>query len=452
MIESDLSRDHLDTIREVFVYAERFRGMSFVVKLDSGLLDGDETPGLIADLAVLRRAGIRVLIVPGAARRIDEVLEHYEMPIDRVNGRRVSPTDAIALIQMAAFDVANRIMTQLSATNVHAAVGNWVRARGVGVDAGVDFGHTGVVERVHRQVVEKLLSTDVVPIFPCIGWSATGNPYNVSSDELGVAVARAIGAEKLFFVTSGTCRPPSSIAVPDDVSTEESGRISRLTIDQAERMSELARAAPREDEETVRWIGRLNHAISACRAGVSRVHIVDGRTDGVLLREIFSNLGAGLMVHANEYESVRPMHADDIADVLRLMRPFVERGQLLPRTADEIRARLPDYAVSEVDGTVRACCALHDLGDRTGEIAALAVDKRFSQLGIGEKLVQYQLYRARSRDLRSVVALTTAASDWFEKLGFVHGSLSNLPEARKRRYDEYRRPRVLVHPVSDSQR
>ncbi len=452
MVESDLSRDHLDTIREVFVYAERFRGMSFVVKLDSGLLEGDETPGLIADIAVLRRAGIHVLIVPGAARRIDTVLKHYNMPIDRVDGRRVSPTDAIALIQMAAFDVANRIMTQLSAANVHAAVGNWVRARGVGVDAGVDFGHTGIVERVHREVVEKLLATDVVPIFPCIGWSATGNPYNVSSDELGVAVARAIGAEKLFFVTAGLCRPPSSIAVPDEVSADEGGRISRLTVEQAARMSNLANDAACEDQESVRWIERLNHAITACRAGVSRVHIVNGRTDGVLLREIFSNLGVGMMVHANEYESVRPMHADDIADVLRLMRPFVERGQLLPRTADEVRARLSDFAVSEVDGTVRACCALHDLGDRTGEIAALAVDERFSQLGIGEKLVHYQLSRARARNMRSVVALTTRASDWFEKLGFVHGSLSNLPEARKSRYDEHRRPRVLVHSVGGLQR
>lgn len=452
MIESDLSRVHLDTIREVFVYAERFRGMNFVVKLDSGLLEGDETPGLIADIAVLRRAGIDVLIVPGAARRIDEVLEHYEMPVDWVDGRRVSPTDAIALIQMAAFDVANRIMTQLSAANVHAAVGNWVRARGVGVDAGVDFGHTGIVERIHREVIERLLATDVVPIFPCIGWSATGNPYNVSSDELGVAVARAIGAEKLFFVTTGSAGPASTIAVPDDVSTDESGRISRLTIEQAERVSALAGDTPDDNEETARWFQRLQHAIGACRGGVRRVHIVNGRIDGVLLREIFSNLGVGTMVHANEYESVRPMHADDIADVLRLMRPFVERGQLLPRTADEIRARLPDYAVSEVDGTVRACCALHDLGDRTGEIAALAVDKRFSQLGIGEKLVNYLLSRARARNMRSVVALTTRSSDWFEKLGFVHGSPADLPEVRKSRYDEHRRPRVLVHAIGDSQR
>ncbi|MFW5995011.1 MAG: amino-acid N-acetyltransferase, partial [Spirochaetia bacterium] len=375
MIQSELSRDHIDTIREVFVYAERFRGVTFVIKIDSGLFGNDSLAALLADIAVLRRAGIHVVIVAGATRRIDQVLDHYGIESNRVDGRRVSPADAIPLIQMAAFDVANLVMTQLSARNINGAIGNWVRARGVGVDAGIDYGHTGEVDRIYTDAIEKLLAADVVPIFPCIGWSATGIPYNVSSDELAAVCARSTGAEKLFFVIDGPTPPDAVLTVPEDVATDEHGRVSRLTVEQAERMRELS-SGPTQ----IPAVRRLNHAIGACRAGVRRVHIVDGRYDGVLLQEIFSNLGAGTMLHANDYESVRPMHADDIPAVLRLLRPFVEKGTILPRSADDIRKQLADYAVSEVDGTVRACCALHKIGDRRGEIAALAVDTRFASL------------------------------------------------------------------------
>lgn len=444
MIDTELNRGHIDTIREVFVYAQRFRDLSFVVKLDSALFSGDALNALMADIEVLRRAGIKVLIVPGARRRIDEVLSRYGVDSDHVAGLRVSHGAAMPLIQMAAFDVANQVMTLLSARNMYGVVGNWVRARGVGVDDGVDYGHTGVVDRVHREAVERLLEADFVPVFPCIGWSATGSPYNISSDELAVACARSIGAEKLFFVTNGYSDIESSLTVPDDVVREEDGRIGRLTVEQAQRVRDMSQA---ESQQIA--VRRLELAISACRSGVRRVHIVDGRSDGVLLSEIFSNLGAGTMVHSNEYESVRPMHSDDIAAVIRLLRPFVEKGQIRSRSEKEIRSRLEDFAVSEVDGTVRACCALHGIGQRQGEIAALAVDKRFASLGIGEKLVQYQLVKAKSRGLRSVFALTTRASDWFEQLGFVRAAVADLPEERRSSYDTERKPRVLVHTLEN---
>lgn len=443
MIQSELSRDHIDTIREVFVYAERFRGVTFVVKIDSGLFGHDAIAALLADIAVLRRAGIHVIIVAGATRRIDQVLEHYGIQSDRVDGRRVAPGDAIPLIQMAAFDVANRVMTQLSARNINGAIGNWVRARGVGVDDGIDYGHAGVVDRIYTDAVDRLLAADVVPILPCIGWSATGIPYNVSSDELAAVCARSIGAEKLFFVTDGPTPADAALTVPEDVAKDEHGRVSRLTVEQAERMRELS-CEPGQ----MSAIRRLNHAIGACRGGVRRVHIVDGQCDGVILQEIFSNLGAGTMLHANDYESVRPMHADDIPAVLRLLRPFVENGTVLPRSADDIRQKISDYAVSEVDGTVRACCALHKIGDRRGEIAALAVDKRFASLGIGEKLVEYQLNRASALQMNAVVALTVRASDWFEQLGFVRGTVSDLPDERRKRYSFERNSRVLVHDLT----
>lgn len=443
MIQPDILRSQIDLIREVFLYAHRFRGATFVVKLDSSLHDSGSLPGLVADLSLLRHHGIRIVMVPGARRRIDEVLLRYGMRVEHVGGLRITPEESIPLIKMAAFDVANRIMTQLSARGVSAVIGNWVRARGVGVSKGVDFQHTGTVERVQRDVLEKVMDDGMIPIVPCIGWSATGSPYNVSSDELAVQIAGSLGAEKLFFVTDGSTESPIPLNLPDDVFLEDDGRMSRLTVTQAENVIAL-----NSTNAGLPAIIRLKHTIDALRGGVKRVHIVDGTIDGFVLKEIFSNLGIGTMVHANEYESVRPMKTEDMTDVLRLMAPYVARGLLLPRDEDEVRAHLADYAVSEVDGTIRACCALHELSGNRGEISALAVDDRFKHLGIGEKLVSYQLERARGRRMTAVFALTTGAIDWFLQIGFINGTTADLPDERRARYDHSRKPKVLVYSTS----
>ncbi len=443
MIQPDILRSQIDLIREVFLYAHRFRGATFVVKLDSSLHDSAALAGLVSDLSLLRHHGIRIVIVPGARRRIDEVLQRYGMDIEHVDGLRITPETSIPLIKMAAFDVANRVMTHLSARGVSAVIGNWVRARGKGVSNGVDFQHTGTVERVQRDVLERVMNDGMIPIVPCIGWSATGAPYNVSSDELAVQIAGSLSAEKLFFVTDGPSESVKQLHVPEDVFLEDDGRMSRLTVTQAEQMIALNR-----HQRELPAIVRLEHTIRALRGGVKRVHIVDGTIDGFVLKEIFSNLGIGTMVHANEYESVRPMIGEDVTDVLRLMQPYMDRGLLLHRDEEQIRLHIADYAVSEVDGTIRACCALHELSGNRGEISALAVDDRFKHLGIGEKLVSYQLERARGRNMTAVFALTTGAIDWFLQIGFRNGTIADLPDERRERYDHSRRPKVLVYSTN----
>ncbi len=443
MIQPDILRNQIDLIREVFLYANRFRGATFVVKLDSSLHDSSALSGLVSDLSLLRQHGIRIVIVPGARKRIDEILVRYGQQAEHVDGLRITPEQSIPLIKMAAFDVANRIMTELSARGISAVIGNWVRARGFGISGGIDFQHTGSVERVQREVLERVMNDAMIPIVPCIGWSATGAPYNVSSDELAVQIAGSLAAEKLFFVTDGPSDSSLKLVLPSDVIREDDGRMSRLTVSQAESVIEL-----NEHQKDLPAILRLRHTIRALRSGVKRVHIVDGTIDGFVLKEIFSNLGIGTMVHANEYESVRPMMSEDLTDVLRLMQPYIDRGLLLHRDEDALRGALGEYAVSEVDGTIRACCALHALSGNRGEIAALAVDERFKHLGIGEKLVNYQLDRARGRGMTAVFALTTGATDWFLQIGFRNGTIADLPDERRERYDESRKPKVLVYSTN----
>jgi amino-acid N-acetyltransferase len=177
---------------------------------------------------------------------------------------------------------------------------------------------------------------------------------------------------------------------------------------------------------------------------VERVHLVDGRDEGAVLRELFSNLGVGTMIYADEYESIRPFNVDDAAEVMRLMEPLMARGILLRRTADEVLEKRDDYVVYDVDGSVHACGALHDWGEGQGEIAAIATDPAYADLGLGRRIVRYLIDRAGKRGFRRVFVLTTKTHDWFELLGFREANVDSLPERKKRHYDEKRRSKVFA--------
>src|SRR5206468_12530242 len=160
-------------------------------------------------------------------------------------------------------------------------------------------------------------------------------------------------------------------------------------------------------------------ALMACRNGTERAHVVDGRMEGAILREIFSNLGVGTMVYGNDYESIRPMKADDIGEVLRLMQPLVQEGILVKRTEDDLMARPADFVVYSIDDVVHACGALHEYGDGQAEIAAIATNPVYGHLSMGRKIVSYLIEKAAKMGMKRVFVLTTRTIDWFEQLGFV---------------------------------
>jgi amino-acid N-acetyltransferase len=436
-MEHERLREHVDTIREVFSYLKQFRGTTFVVKIDYTVVNDSLFSVLVKDLAMLHEAGIRIAIAPSAKERIDEVLATYAVPYELIKGIRVTSEQAIPFIKMAAFDVSNRVMTMLSANGITAVIGNWVRARGIGVIDGVDYQSAGVVESVRVDTVRKVMDDGVIPIFPCIGWSSTGKPYNISSNELAVVVATTLGAEKLFFITSREGYAAGSFKVPETVSVAPEGRLANFSLADLDQF--FAVNPGRESD-----LELLHRARRACDAGVERVHILDGRNEGVILKETFSNLGSGTMVYSNRYGGIRPMTLNDISDVLRIMRPFVERGILLPRTEAQLEDSWQDFIVFEVDDSVHACAALHEFPARTGEIAGIAVDDHYLHLGVGPKLVEFLCERARRKGLSSVFVLTTQTADWFEKLGFVESDPSVLPEKKRLSYNLQRKSRIFL--------
>jgi amino-acid N-acetyltransferase len=187
----------------------------------------------------------------------------------------------------------------------------------------------------------------------------------------------------------------------------------------------------------------LNLALEACKKGLERVHLIDQRIDGVILNELFSELGSGLMIYDDNYGAIRPMDLEDVADVLSLMRPFVKKGILLERSEAQLKELHGDFVVYEIDGAIRACAALHVYGEEQGEIAAVVVDERYNKAGIGIKLIDFLKKKARSLGIASLFVLTTQTADWFEKQGFKPDILESIPLAKQEKIDKNRKSKVF---------
>jgi amino-acid N-acetyltransferase len=441
------SWSQVDLVREAFHYQSRFAGSTMVFKIDFPVTGEPLFPSLVKDLALLARTGFRVVIVPGAKEWIDAVLKEYGIVSAYRGGARITTGEAMPFVEMAAFHTATRFVTGLSGSRVESVIGNFVRARGLGVADGTDMEHTGTVDKFYTDSLMRILGLGMVPILPCIGWSPSGKPYNVPSDEIALSAAAALGAVKFFIISLSPGLTAGRYSLPPGIETGENGRVIRLTPREAalvlEKNGELLESGDKA-------LGDLKLGLKASGAGVERVHIIDGREEGAVLRELFSNMGAGTMIYAGEYESIRPLRSKDIPDILRLMEPLMQQGILLRRSAEDIQGSKDDYVVFEIDGQIHACGALHNQGGGQGEIAALATDPMYTDLGLGRRVVGFLIDRALKQGMGRVFVLTTRTHDWFETLGFREVPVESLPEKRRQRYDRARNSKVFAKELTGS--
>lgn len=448
-------QERADSIRDVIRYIGRFNNAIVVIYIDDRIIDSPMFTSHIHDIGLIKQSGLKVLLVPGAHKRIDGILSKNSIEWTSCNGSRITSPQAMELIKTAAFEVANNVMTSLAGEHITAVIGNWVRARGKGVINGIDFGTAGEIDKIDDLSLKTVLEDGFIPIFPCIGWSLNGKPYNISSMQLATQLAVHLKADKLFFLVPDGEVTEKNFKLPEGIGLSPEGHVPALNIEEAEEFISVNEAEEKlkaSDKKSVfgkenalrkNIISILKLSKEACKKGVARAHILNGSVDGTLPCEIFSNLGSGTMVYSSDYGKIRAMRREDISQVLSIIRPFVLDGILLPRTEEQLEASYSDYIVFEIDGAVRACSALH-IYDRTqAEIAAVAVDKTFAHIGIGPKMISYLIEKAKTINLESIFILTTQTADWFESQGFKADSVDSLPEKRRKMWNEKRGSKVF---------
>ncbi len=417
-------------LRGILQYVPRFRDKTFVIAVDGAIVTDDNFANILLDIAVLRSLNIRVTLVHGASAQIRALAAERSVTPSDTDGTGVTDAETLKLALTAANRLTHEILEGLAIHDLRAACPNAITAHPMGILGGVDHQLTGKVERVDVELLQTLLQQGIIPVIPPLGFDGEGRTYRVNSDGVAVAVAEALKAVKVIFVTTY-----------DGIFRQ--GRLFRQVL-----ASDLAEVLARNrDEFPPEALSKAIHAAAACKAGVPRVHVINGRVDEALLTEVFSNEGIGTLIYANEYQQIRRALKKDVPAILKLIQPSVESEELVRRTRASVEKRLGDYYIFETDKNTVGCVALHPYPEqRMGELACLYVKASHENQGIGRKLIQFAESKARELGLDSLVALSTQAFTYFQsKGGFQEGTVDDLPPARREKYEQSgRHSKILI--------
>ncbi len=420
----------LTDLRGILQYIPQFRDKTFILAVDGAIVTDENFATLLLDVAVLRSLNIRVVLVHGASAQIKALAEEQNIQPSNLDGAGITDAATLKLALTAANRLTHEILEGLSANDLRAASTNVIIAHPMGILQGVDNLFTGKVERVDVQLLQTLLAQDVIPVIPPLGFDGDGKTYRVNSDGVAVAVAEALKAIKLIFITA------------QDGLRYNNQLIRQMLV--SELQSLLQQNTPGFAPEI---LSKAQHAAVACRAGVPRVHIINGKVDEGLLAEVFSNDGIGTLIYANEYQQIRPARKKDIRAIQLLTQKAVETDELVKRSKAAIEKNLGDYFIFEIDKNPVACVALHVYPEqKKGELACLYVSSLYENQGIGRKLIQFIENKAREMGLNDLITLSTQAFTYFQsKGGFAEGTPDDLPPARREKYEQSgRNSKVLV--------
>jgi len=420
----------LTDLRGILQYIPQFREKTFIIEVDGAIVTDENFGNILLDVAVLRSLSIRVVLVHGASAQIKALGEERNVKPSNIDGAGVTDADTLKLALTAANRLTHEILEGLAANDLRAVCPNAVIAHPMGILQGVDQLFTGKVERVDTELLQTLLNQGIIPVVPPLGFDGDGKTYRVNSDGVAVAVADALKATKLIFITS------------------QDGLLYNGQIIRQMLVAELQKLLQQNAAGFLPEIlSKAQHAVTACTAGVQRVHIINGRVDEGLLAEVFSNEGIGTLIYANEYQQIRAAKKKDVRAIQLLTKKAVESDELVKRTRLVIEKSLSDYYIFEIDKNPVACVALHVYPEQSkGELACLYVNPSHENQGIGRKLIQFIETKAKELNLNELITLSTQAFTYFQsKGGFAEGTPDDLPPARREKYDSSgRNSKVLL--------
>jgi amino-acid N-acetyltransferase len=420
-------------LRGILGYIARFRDKIFILNIDSAVLASDNFTNLLLDISVLRSLNIKLVLVHGASTQIRELSRETQRPASDYNGMGVTDADTLHLAILASNRLGHDILEGLADSDQRAVITNAVIAHPAGIIGGVDQQWTGQVEKVDAAFLQSLISDGIIPVLPALGFDGNGQTYRVNSDGVALAVSEALKAAKLMFITTS-----------NGVKPEGSRDFAQFSVDAAE---EYLRKY--KNELTPDMMSKLKHGIRACRNGVLRVHIIDGTQDEALLNEVFSNKGVGTMIHANEYEAIRPARKKDAGLIYNLIRESIDAQQIMPRSRKEIVEQIQEFFVFEIDRNILGCVGLRSYDTDQGKLAeleCLCVDEKHTNQGIGHQLMHYIENEARERMARRLLVLSTQAFNYFQqKGGFREGGVDLLPPERRTAYDASKRRSKILY-------
>ncbi|MFA5663997.1 amino-acid N-acetyltransferase [Castellaniella sp.] len=422
--------------REVAPYVHDFRGKTFVVAFGGELIQDGGLESLVADLSLLSALGIRLVLVHGSRPQVNEQLRVKGHITQFGRGTEPTSPEALECAKEAAGEIRLDIEaafsqglpnTPMSHAKIRVFSGNFVTARPVGVIDGTDYRRAGQVRKLDVSALRSVMDQGGIVLLSPLGFSPTGEAFNLAMEDLATNAAVALRAEKLIFLTQNRTVTETDGSVDTELARKDADDLLAQGI---------------LDEDTTVF---LRHASLAVKRGVARAHLVPYPLDGSILLEIFTHDGVGTMVVEDTLEDLRAAEADDVGAIVQLIEPLEADGTLVPRGLAAIERELERFTVLEHDGVIYGCVAVIPyLDEGMAEMACLIVHPEWQGTGDGEKLLRHAETTARAMGVRRLFVLTTRTSHWFLKRGFVQGGVSDLPYEKRTHYNHSRNSLVFI--------
>lgn len=424
-----------DEFRGSAPYIDAHRGRTFVLYVEGGAFEHSACDRLVQDIALLHTLGVRLVLVFGCRAQARQALTEAGRPRNVHAGRWIVDSDDMALIAEQAQRLRLVIEahfsmglpnTPLHGLDIATVSGNFIMARPYGIHDGVDTLYAGEVRHVRHKTISALLAQQAIVLISPVGYSSTGELFDLEATDIAQHVAISLQADKLIMLGR-------EVGL-----TDATGHLIRQMVPQeAERLG--------VSNEQQRY---LNAACEAARHGVKRTHVLSWVDRDALLGELFTRDGVGTMITQQTYEVLRPADSRDIGGLLALLRPLEARGILVPRSRERLEQQIDDYVVIVRDGMTIGCAALHTFdGANVGELACVAVHEDYRSGERGYRLLEAIEARALERGLEALFILTTHTSHWFVEHGFTQASVDVLPEARRTAYNPQRNSKIMVKPL-----
>ena len=440
MMPITTSADFVAWFRSVAPYINAFRGRTFVIAFGGEVVADGKFVELTHDFNLLASLGIRLVLVHGARPQIEQHLAKNNLADTYHHGIRLTNAETMQCVKEAIGRVRVEIEALLSMglanspmanADIRVAGGNFITAQPIGIINGVDMQHTGSVRKVDVAALNDRMEFGEVVLLSPLGYSPTGEVFNVTLEDVATATAIALDADKLMFLMD-----------TDGVHDKKGALLKELTISQAQEV--LSRKRKITDDVSL----FLPCAIRACEAGVARTHLISRHTDGAVLQELFSDEGIGTMVVESTLNTLRDASIEDIGGILKLLRPLEEEGILVRRNRELLEQEIDRFVVLEHDHRIVGCAALYPFPDEaSAELACLAVEAQSRDRGYGEAILNHMISVAKMQKMKKLFVLTTRTAHWFIERGFVESDVSALPAQKKSLYNYQRKSKVFVRKI-----
>ncbi len=431
------SQSFVNWFRSAAPYIHAFGGSTFVIAFGGEVVSEGEFVALAHDINLLNALDVRVVLVHGARPQIEEELHEVGVAVNYVEGLRVTDAAALECVKEAAGSVRVEIEALLSmglpnspmaGADIRVASGNFVTAKPMGVRAGVDLQHTGEVRKIDVAAIRRRLDMNEIVLLSPVGYSPTGEVFNLTLEDVATAAAIALKAEKLIFLMEA-----------QGVTDKKGKLLKELTAAQAE---QTLRAMKDSTQDAAYY---LPCAIKACRQGVARAHLISRHVDGAIVQELFTREGVGTMITKDPVEQLRQATIDDVGGILSLIEPLEAEGILVRRSRELLEMEVERFYVLEYDGIVIGCASLYPFPDeKAGELACLAVHPDYRDAGRGALLLERMQEVAAKKKLKRLFVLTTRTAHWFVEHGFAETGVEELPKQKQALYNYQRRSKVFV--------